>query len=178
MDLHQSAHLEWNLYRACDPWPMNQDWKIKRWEAEYVYTHIRDAHLLFRSVEYSHCHQAAQVAFRASMVLVVVEVHLCLYPSNESVDTLLREYGKDDSPLFDFPQPLPCVFLSQPAPCYACETQHPTSSLPELRHVVSALVVACPHLRRAKTLLHPFWPYSRQDASRTVQAVPDLLVLP
>jgi hypothetical protein len=33
-------------------------------------------------------------------------------------------------------------------------------------------------LWRVKTLLWPFWPYSRQEACLTGQAVPDLLVFP
>jgi len=54
----------------------------------------------------------------------------------------------------------------------------PASSLLGLRSEVSWLVVAFPLLRHVKTLLWPFWLYSRQDTCRTVQAVPDLLVLP
>jgi hypothetical protein len=60
--------------------------KIERWEAEYVYTHIRVAHLVFRS---SNCDQVAQVAFRAEVAPVVVEVHPCLCASSVSVDSLL-----------------------------------------------------------------------------------------
>jgi len=84
MDHHQSAYQEWNRYRACDPWHMDQNWKIERWEAEYVYLHIRVAHLLFRSFEFSQCHWMAQVAFRVWAAPVVVEVHRCLSASRES----------------------------------------------------------------------------------------------
>jgi len=45
---------------------------------EYVYTHMRVAHLLLGS---SHRHQIAQVAFQAKVALVVVEVHPCLHTS-------------------------------------------------------------------------------------------------
>jgi len=178
MDLHLAANLEWNLYRACDPWHTDQDWIIEHREAEYVYTHIRVAHLLLWGFEFSQCHQVAQVAFWASVASVVVDVHPRLCTSCESVDSLLCHFGKEGSHPFDFPEPLPGVIPSQPSACYAQETQHPVSSLLELRRVVSRVVVGFPQLGRAKTLLYPFWPYSRQDACQTVQAVPDLLVLP
>jgi hypothetical protein len=48
---------------------------MERCEAEYEYTDMRVAYLLFRSC---HRHQMAQVAFHAEVVPVVVEVHLCL----------------------------------------------------------------------------------------------------
>jgi len=95
-----------------------------------------------------------------------------------SVDTFLCHFGKEGSHPFDFHQPLLGILLSQPSPCCARETPHPASSLPGLRREVSWLVVAFPLLTRAKTHLWPFWPYSRQDACRTVQAVPDLVVFP
>jgi len=157
---------------------MDQDWKIEPREAGNVDTHIRVAHLLFRSFELSHCHQVARVAFQASVVLVVVEVHQFLCASSESVDSLLCHFGKEGSRPFDFPEPLLGVFLSQPSPCYAQETQHPASSLLELWRVVSWIFVACSQLWLVKTLPSPFRPYSRQDACLTIQAVPDLLVLP
>jgi len=77
-----------------------------------------------------------------------------------------------------FSQTIPGVFPSQPSPCYARETQYPASSLPILRRKVYWLVVACPPLRCTRTLLWPCWPLWRQDTCLTVQAVPDLLVLP
>jgi len=104
---------------------------------EYVYKHIRVAHPLFQSFDFPHCHQAVKVAFRASVVPVVVEVDLCLCDSSESVDSLPYHFGKEESRPFDFPESLPGVFLSQPSPCFARGTQHPTSSLLELWPVVS-----------------------------------------
>jgi len=153
MDLHQSANLEWNHYRGCDPWNIDQDWKIERWEALYVYTHIRVAHLLFRSFEHSHCHQVGQVVFRASVAPVMVEVHLCLCASSVSVDSLLCHIRKEDCCLCDFHEPLPAVFLSQLSHCYAWQPQHPASSLLGLRRQVSWSAVAFPLSRHAKTLL-------------------------
>ena len=116
---------------------MDQNRNIEHCEAEYIYTHIGVAHLLFWSIEFSHCHQAAQSAFRASVALVVLEVHLCLCASSESVDSLLCHFAKEDGRLFNFPESLPGVFPSQRSPCYAWETQHPASSLLELWHMVS-----------------------------------------
>jgi len=40
------------------------------------------------------------------------------------------------------------------------------------------LIIAYPLSRHVKILLWPFLPYSRQDACGTIQAVPNLLVLP
>jgi len=153
MDLHQSANLEWNLYRAWDPWHMDQDWQIERREARNVYTHIRVAHLLFRCFELSHYHSVAQVEFRALVAPVVVVVHPFLCTSCESVDSLLCHLGKEGSRPLDFPEPLPGVFLSQPSPCYAWQTQCPAYSLLELQRLVSWLVVAFPQSQCAKTLL-------------------------
>jgi hypothetical protein len=91
------------------------------------------AYLLFWS---SHHHQMAQVAIRAKVVAVMVEVHPCLSASNVSLDCVRCHYGKEGSPPFDFREPLPVVFQSQPSSCYARETQHPVSSLVGLRREV------------------------------------------
>jgi len=53
------------------------------------------------------------------------------------MESLLCHFGKEDSRPFDFCEPMPGVFLLQPSPCYARETQHPASSILELRRVVS-----------------------------------------
>jgi len=136
---------------------------------------MRVAHLVFRS---SHCHQMAQVAFRVEVALVVVELHPCHCATSMFVELLRCQFGKEGSCLFDCHERLLGIFQSQPLPCYARETLWPASSLPGLWREVSKLVVAFPVLRRVKALLWPFWPYSRQDACWTVQALPDLLVLP
>jgi len=69
------------------------------------------------------------VAFWASVAPVVVEVHPCLRAYMEAVYSLVCHFDNEDSPPFDFHNPLPGVVLSQSSPCYARETQHPTSSL-------------------------------------------------
>jgi len=177
MDLHQSANLEWNLYPACDSCRIDQNWKIERWVAEYVSKHIRVAHLLFLHFEFSHCHHMSQVTFWAKVAPIVVEVNLYVCTSRVYMDSLLCHCGKEGSCLCDFYKPLPGVFLLHPSQCYARETQHPASSPLRLRHEISWLVVASSLLRCTKSLLLPLWPYSRQDTSRTVQAISDLPVL-
>jgi hypothetical protein len=78
-----------------------------------MYIQIRVPHLLFRSFDFSYCHQVAQVVFWAYMVLVVVEVHMCLCACSVSGDSLRCHFGKEGTHLFDFHVPLPGVFLSQ-----------------------------------------------------------------
>ena len=168
MDLHQSANRVWNLYRAYARWHLDQDWNIEPWEAEYVYRYIRVAHLRCLSFEFSHCDQVTQVAFRASVVPIVVEVHPCLCASTVCVDSLVCQFAEHDSRPFDFPKPLLGVILSQPSPCYSRRTQRCAILHLELWHVVSWLVVVFAQLRCTKTLFQPFWRYSKQDASRTV----------
>jgi len=65
MFLYQSANLDQNLYHTCDSWHMHHDLKIEHWEEEYVYIHIRVAHLQFRMDELPHC-------YRMDVVLVPV----------------------------------------------------------------------------------------------------------
>ena len=103
MDLHQSANLEWNLYRTCDPWHMDQDRQCQCREAEYVYTHIRVAHLLFRNFEFSHSHEVGQVVYLLPVAPVVVEVHPCVCSSSEPADPLQCHFGNEGSRPFDFP---------------------------------------------------------------------------
>jgi hypothetical protein len=74
----------------------------------------------------------AQVPIWARVAPIVVEVHLCLWVSNVSVDDLHCHFGKECSCPFDFRKPLPGVFPSQPTLYYAQETQYPASSLLEL----------------------------------------------
>jgi len=129
---------------------MDQDWKIERREVQYVYIHIRVAHLLFRIFEISACHQMVQVAFQADVAPVVVAVHLCLYASSVSVDSSQCHFGKEGSRPFDFHEWWLGIFVYQPLPCYAREKQQAASSLPGLRCKVCWLVIAFPQLRRAK----------------------------
>ena len=159
MDLHQSANQEWNLYRAWDSSHRDQDWKLKRFDAEYIYTHVRVAHLLFRRFEFSQYHQLVQVAFWAKVASVAVETHLCLCTTSASVDCVQCRIGKRGSRPFHFHEPLLSVFLSQYSPYHAREIQHHLSSHLGLWCEVSWWVVAFAQLRHSKTLLGPFWPY-------------------
>jgi hypothetical protein len=59
--------------------------KVERWDAEYVDTQMRVAHHLLWS---THRYPIAQVAFRAVVAPIVVEVHQCLCASSRSVDSL------------------------------------------------------------------------------------------
>ena len=68
--------------------------KIEHGEREYVYTHMRVAYLLFRT---SHHHQLAQVAIRAAVAPVLVEVHPCLCASSVSGESSLSHFAKEDS---------------------------------------------------------------------------------
>jgi hypothetical protein len=95
---------------------------------------MRVAYLLFRT---SHRHQLAQVAIRAVVAPVLVEVHPCHCASSVSLDFLRCHFGKEGRRPFDFREQLPGVFRSQPLPCYARKTQHPASSLLGLRREVS-----------------------------------------
>jgi hypothetical protein len=64
----------------------------------------------------------AQVAIRAEVVAILVEVHLCLSASSESVDFVWCYLDKEGRSLFDIQAPLAGVFQSQPSRCYARET--------------------------------------------------------
>ena len=72
MFLHQSANLDQNLYHAGNPWHMHHDSKLEHREEEYVYTHIRVAHLRFWTAELPHCDRVEQVAIRVAVASVLV----------------------------------------------------------------------------------------------------------
>jgi hypothetical protein len=65
------------------------------------------------------------------------EVHLFLCVFIVSVDSLQCHFSKEGSPMFGYDEALPGVFVLQPSPLYAQETQHPTSSLLGPRRVVA-----------------------------------------
>jgi len=159
-----SANLEYYLYHTCYPWYMHYDWKIECWEAENVFTHTWMAYHLFHNFEFPDCHQMAQVAFRAEVVVraevlpVLVEVCRLLCTSSVSGDPLVCHFGTEGSSQYDFYKPLPGVFLKQPSQLYARETELLASSVVGLQHEVSWLVVAFPLLQSMKTLLWPFSP--------------------
>jgi len=128
----------------------------------------------------------AQVAFRVEGALVLVsalsvgleEVDLFLCASSLSEDSSMCHFGKQGSSPFDLHKPMSGVVISQLSSFYAEEIQEPGSSLLGLLHEVFSSGVAFPLSRPAKTLRWPFWPYSREGASLSVPAVPDLLALP
>ena len=186
MILHQSANQEKNLYRACDPCHMHQDWIIEHWEEEYIYIHIWVARLRFQQRELPQCLWVAQFAFWVEVVsvlvsavrVILVDMHLCLHTSSVSADSLLCHLGKEGSHQVNCHEPEPGVMLLRPYHWYAQETQLPASSLCEHHCEVCLSNNAFPLLWGAKTLVWPFWPYSMQGACWTVLAVPDLLTLP
>jgi hypothetical protein len=65
------------------------------------------------------------------------EVRQFLCVSSVSADSLRCHFGKEGSRAFGYNEALPGVFVSQPSPIYAQETQHPASSLLGPRCVVS-----------------------------------------
>jgi len=157
---------------------MHHNWNIERWEVEFVYTHIWVAHLIFQCIDFTYCHQVAQVAFQEEVALVVVELHPCHYDSSVTVASFQYHFGNEGSRLFDFHESLPGFSLWPPSLCYAQETPVHASSLLGLRREVSWLVAAFPVLWCTNTLLRPFCPYSGQGTCWTVLAVPDLPALP
>jgi hypothetical protein len=66
-----------------------------------------------------------------------VEVHLYLCVSRVSADSLRCHFGKEGCRMIGFDEALPGVFVSQPSPCYAQETQQPASFLLRPWRVVS-----------------------------------------
>jgi hypothetical protein len=87
---------------------------------------MRVAHLLFRS---SHHHQKAQVAFRAEVVPVVLEVDPCVFAFSVFMDVLLCRFAQGGTHQDDFRKQLPGVFGTQASTCHAWEPQQSTSSL-------------------------------------------------
>jgi len=79
----------------------------------------------------------AESALQSTLCVGRVEVHLFLCVSSVSADCLRCPFGKEGSRPFGFDVALPGVFVSQPSPFGAKETQHPASSLLGPRHVVS-----------------------------------------
>jgi hypothetical protein len=157
---------------------MDSDSKIVCLEVENAYTHNWVAYFLFDNICVPQHHLVAEVAFRAVVPPVLVEVRKFLCTSSGSAHSLLYHFGMGGSWPYDFCKPLLGVFLSQPSPSDAQETQLLASSLLGLQRKDSSLVVAFPFLCLGKTHLWPFSPYSRQGACQTVAAVPDLLASP
>jgi hypothetical protein len=116
-------------------------------------------------------------ALLLSVCIGGVEVHLFLYSSSMSADSLQCHFNREGIHQFDFDEALLGVFLSQPSVYHALKTQHSASSV--LGHVceVSASDMAFPPLQHAKSCPWPFWPYSTPGVCQTVPAVHDLLAL-
>jgi len=92
---------------------MDQDWKIKGWEEEDVFTHIGVAHHRFRNFKIPDYHQVAQVAFAAEGAPVLVQVQRWLCASGMSADSLRCHFGEEGSRPWDCVEPLLGVFLLQ-----------------------------------------------------------------
>jgi len=154
---------------------MYPDWKIDYLEKGYVNTHIQVAHLRFPNFEFLHYDQLKQVAFWATVVPVLEEVHPFHCVSRLSANSLLSHWGAEGSCRFDFHELLLCVIPSQPWPAHAKANQLPISSVLGLWLDVGWTGIAFPSLWCMKPLLWPFRPYSTQGACQTVLAIPDLL---
>jgi len=165
---------------------MDPDWKIERWQEEYVYTHIWVAHLRFRIHELPHYHRVPQVALWVDEVWVpmlavqveLVELHQCLCACSISGDSVLFQFGKEGRCPVDFPKAWQGVFPLSSSHFSAKETQLPTASVVGLWHEFTWLGIALPLVWGTETFLRPLWPYSTWGACQTVLAVPDLLALP
>jgi len=69
---------------------MHQDWKIERWEEEYVYTHIQREHLRFRKHELAHWHEVTQVVFGVDVVSVLHQQNVIRSGSHTQTSQTLR----------------------------------------------------------------------------------------
>lgn len=98
---------------------MHQDSKIEHGEEEYVFRHIRVAHLRFGDFELPHWHQVAKLAFLVDVAPVLVVVDLFLYTSSMSAVILQHNFWKDVSCSFDIHEPSLGVILLQPSPVHA-----------------------------------------------------------
>jgi len=182
-DLHQSAYLNQNRYRARYAHHLHH---IPHRDELYANMYIRPPNWWFQQVKLWKCYWLGRVACLAEVEWTLesalcvgrVEVHLFLCVSSVSAESVRCHFGKEGSWTFGFDESLPGVFVSQPSPLCAQETEHPTSFLLGRRRVVSLWDISFPQTWRTKSLLWPFWPYSTPGACRTVPAVPDLLALP
>jgi hypothetical protein len=76
-------------------------------------------------------------ALESALCVGWVEVHVFLYVSSMSADSLWCHVVKEGSWPFGLDEALLGVFVSQPSPFCAQETRHPASSLLGPRRVVS-----------------------------------------
>jgi len=75
-------------------------------------------------------------ALESALCVGQAEVHLFFCVSSMSADSLRCDFGKEGSRTFRYDEALPGVFVSQPSPFAARETQHPSSFLLRPRRVV------------------------------------------
>jgi len=140
-NLHQSAYLDQNRYRAQYP----HHWKTMHREELYANEYIWLANWRFEKVELWKCFPLGQVVGRAVVESALesalwvsrVKVHLFLCISSVSADSARCHPSKEASRLFRFDEELPGVFVLQPSLCGHHETQHPASSLLWPRRVVT-----------------------------------------
>ena len=132
-NLQQSAYLDQNRYHARLPHHRNIGFRGELHSNKY----IRRAIWRFVKVELRKCYQLGQVVCRAvvesalesALCISRVEVHLVFCVSSVCAYSLRCHFGKNGSRTFGFDEALPGVFVSQPSPFHAQETQHPASSL-------------------------------------------------
>jgi len=179
-NLHQSAYLDQNRYRA--GYPRNHR-KIPRREELYANTYIRPANWPFQNIELRKCYQlgwVGQVVCQAG-VESALESALCV--------------GRVEMHLF-LASPA-CLWilcgasLARKAAGHLVLTKHCWVSFYRSLHLVMRRTLNTPLVLfsdlgawfhneifryldcRANSLLWPFWPYSTPGACRTVPAVPD-----
>ena len=80
---------------------------------------------------------ALESALDSAVCVVWAEVHLFLCVSSGSADSLRCHFGKEGSRAFGYDKALPGVFVSQPSPFYALETEGPASTILGPRRMVS-----------------------------------------
>jgi hypothetical protein len=91
------------------------------------------------------------------------EVHLFLDVTIVSGDFLLCQFVQQGTWAFGFDAACPGVFLSQPSPCYAQETENHTAAHGGTWLKVSRVGIVFPSLRCVKTLLWQYSPCSWQE---------------
>ena len=129
INLHQSAYLDQNRYRARYPHHRN----IPYTEELYANGHVRPANWRFQKGELRTCYRLGPVACRAAVDSALesavcvgrVEVHLFLCVSSVSADSLRCHFGEERSRQLGFNQALLGVIVSQPSAFCAQELNSP-----------------------------------------------------
>jgi len=166
-NLHQSAYQDQNRYHARYPHHLQN---IPPREELYANTYFRPANWWFQQVALRKCYQLRRVAYLAAVELALesplcigrVEVHLFLCVSSLSAVSLQCHFGKEGSRTFGFDEALPGVFIPQPSPCCAQDTQHPASVHLGPRRVVSSWDICILNCRARKAFFGHFGHIQRQ----------------